>query len=977
MSILSRWKNREKEKLAKDFIGKAPVDISIPLSHGQNRLWFLQQMYPKNTFYNYSESLTFEGVVNVEFLKRSIVQIFNEQEVLNSYYPIENNGPVLRVSPSLDLHIAEYDFSTLLEERRNVEINSILTEQANTNFNLSVAPLYRISLIKCTKNKYILFLTFHHIIVDQWSLGIFKHKLSEYYGILLKEGWLASKKQDIQFSDFAYWERNSQDFDFQKTYWKEVLGKDIPNLDLQTDYKRPFQPTFRGLVHTQNFSEQLSKDILLLAQKLEVTPFVLILSVFNLLLFKHTGKEDILIGTPISKRSQKSLEELMGFFINTIVLRNSIHGDQSFISLVREVRSTTLKAFSNKDLPFDILVKELKPERSLMTNPFFQVMFLYIPLSENPLFGPQLRLSDQAEFDTRVAKFDLTLIVNEKNGRLSSSFEYASDLFEETTIQLFQEHLRLIMEQIVKAPDAALKEITILTSKEEDLFFPVVTEEVSPFKGYHGIHEVIDEMCETHKDNTALVFGNSSISYAELDTKAEAVAGAILNLTQGEQQVVGLCIDRSMDMIIGLLGILRAGCAYLPIDPEYPMDRRIYMLRDSKATILLTQVGLAEDYSFFNGVLLNIEQLPLNNYGKRKSKPKVSGEHLAYIIYTSGSTGKPKGVPITHANLLNSTEGRLRYYSDNPTAFLLMSSISFDSSKAGIYWTLCTGGTLIISEKRMEQDIDLMCSVIAQNLVSHTLMLPSLYKMLMEFGTKSQLESLNTVIVAGEVCTSTICEMHFNKLPNVSLYNEYGPTEATVWCISHQINKMDVDNSVPIGRPVANSEVYLLDKNHKTVPWGAVGEIYVGGPGLADGYLNRPDLTKKAFIPHPFDRGTNKKLYKTGDLGRFRKDGTIEFLGRADQQVKIRGYRIELDEIEKVIMGVNGVKEAVVVVEDPNYQEPLFSVNKSPTVAELEKLLSNFSHQDFLDNLLDSIQNLSTTEKEYLLGEIRASKYEK
>lgn len=977
MSILNRWKNREKEKLAKDFIGKAPTDISIPLSHGQNRLWFLQQMYPKNTFYNYSESLTFEGDLKLEFLKKSIVHIFKEQEILRSYYPIENDMPTLRVDKGLDIQIADYDYSELLEDNKREEINSLLNNQANTCFNLAVPPLYRISLIKSSESRYILFLTFHHILVDQWSLNIFKEKLSEYYGILLNGGSLMSVKREIEFTDFAYWERNFQEFQSQKMYWMEVLGNDLPSLDLQTDFKRPLQPTFKGLLHTQKFPEALSKDILMLAQMLEVTPFVLFLAVYNLLLYRHTGQSDILIGTPISKRSQKSLEDLMGFFINTIVLRNNVNSDQSFTSLVKEVRNNTLKAFSNKEVPFDILVNALKLERSLMTNPLFQVMFLYIPVSENPLFGPQISLSDHSEFDTRVAKFDLTLIINEKNGQLSSSFEYSTDLFEESTIQLFQDHLRLILEQITKEPQTALNGFVMMTSEEEKLFFSNVTKKVGPFEGYHGIHEIIDKICKSHWESKAIVFGDSSITYAELDERAEEVARAILNLTQGQNWVVGLSIDRSMEMIIGMLGILRSGCAYLPIDPDYPIDRRIFMLKDSQAFMLLTEVGLATDYSFFKGPIVLIDALPTCAFDEKILMPKANSDHLAYIIYTSGSTGKPKGVPITHFNLMNSTEGRLTYYSTNPTVFLLMSSVSFDSSKAGIYWTLCTGGTLIISEKRMEQDVDLMCSVISQNLVSHTLMLPSLYKMLMEFGTKSQLESLNTVIVAGEVCTPSICDIHFDKLPRVSLYNEYGPTEATVWCISHHINKNDVGSSVPIGRPVANAEVYLLDKNQKIVPWGAVGEIYVGGPSLADGYLYRPDLTEKAFISHPFDRGTNKKLYKTGDLGRFKKDGTIEFLGRADQQVKIRGYRIELDEIEKAIIEVNGVKEAVVVVEDPDFMEPLLYLKKSPTVEELEKLLSYFPNHDFLDDMLDSIQSLSTIEKEYLLGEIRASKLEK
>ncbi len=430
-------------------------------------------------------------------------------------------------------------------------------------------------------------------------------------------------------------------------------------------------------------------------------------------------------------------------------------------------------------------------------------------------------------------------------------------------------------------------------------------------------------------------------------------------------------VDRSVEMIVGLVAILKAGCAYLPIDPEYPSQRIAFMLEDSRVPLVLTQKEQLSNFEDFKGIklLLENEDESVENF---KGFPEVDKADLAYVIYTSGSTGKPKGVPITHGNIINSTEGRLTFYPENPTAFLLMSSVAFDSSKAGIFWTLCTGGTLVISEKRLEQDIDKLSEVIERNSVSHTLMLPSLYKMLLEYADLSKIQSLTTVMVAGEACPISLCELHFKKLPNVSLYNEYGPTEATVWCIAHQIRKENLGDVVPIGKSVAGAEVYLLNENHDLVPIGAIGEIYIGGPGLAGSYLNRPELTDLAYINHPFEQGDEKKLYKTGDLGRYFKDGSIEFLGRADQQVKIRGFRIELDEIKKVVTQHSMIESAVVIIKAPSEAIDVdVDVAKLTDSNEITSYIDKFLSDKEAEELIDYVQSLKEEEKTYWLGQIQ------
>ena len=914
-SLLSRWKNKEKNG-SLNSIKKAPENVLIPLSSGQQRLWFLQLQSPENPFYNYSESIILRGPLQIDSLKKAFALIFKEQKLLSSYYPIESGKPVLKTDYGIKMAIEEFDFSALNPSEAKEEADKVMSACATTGFDLSKAPLYKICLVRLNSTDYILFITLHHIITDIWSMGILKDKLAAYYKAICQGLDPLPNIPEIQFSDFAYWDRNRTIDKAQMTYWKEKLSGEIPVLALPTDYKRPGRPLYKGQQHTIHFSEQLSGNILKLAKVLEVTPYNMLLSVYYILMHKYSGQNDICIGSPISTRSQKSLEDLVGFFLDTIVLRLQINPQSHFSEFVRHVSKNTLEAFSNKDIPFEVLVKELKPGRSIAVNPFFQVMFLY-HLEDKPVsFGSEIEVLASSEFDTGVSKFDLTLNMSENNGKLSATFEYDTALFEHTTIDRLLEHYKLLLEGVTARPDLPITKIPMVTLKEKSYFFPVKSPATKPFKNYDGIHRIIEDVSFEQAKETAIVFGTQSMSYEELNQETDRYADFILAQTNGKNEIVGLCLERSMEMIVAVLAILKAGCAYLPIDPEYPSERIDYVLNDSKASIVVSHSSKIAQFRNFKGTMLNVDEaLDRSSNLPLQKRPIVHRDHLAYVIYTSGSTGKPKGVPITHGNIINSTEGRLNFYPENPKAFLLMSSISFDSSKVGIFWTLCTGGTLVIAEKRIEQDLDRVSEIIAKKNVSHTLMLPSLYALLLEHCDISKLTGLSTIMVAGEVCPPSLCKTHFDKLPGTALYNEYGPTEATVWCMAHQINKEDVNGSVPIGKPVANCEVYLLNEFKDLVPFGAIGEIHIGGPSLASGYLNRSELTHAVFIDHSFQNDIPKKLYKTGDLGRYRNDGSIEFLGRVDQQVKIRGHRIELDEVENALLDLAIVEQVTVIID--------------------------------------------------------------
>ena len=965
-SLLSKWKNREDKVPVAPIITKAPDDATIPLSSGQQRIWFLQQLYPDNPFYNYSESLAFEGSLNVDHLKISIQQLFLDNEILRSFYPVLDGRPVLKVSNNLS-DVRELDFSDFTDDKASAEIDKIMREQSASVFNLASSGLVKVSLLKRNAKSFILFFTIHHIIIDEWSMGILKEQLGSNYRKLSEGLNLENQSSIVRFSDYAYWERNKNIDTVQLDYWKGILSDEIPILNLQTDYNRPVTPAFKGKQYTHYLSAKRSSHILALTKKLETTPFVFLLTVYYILLQRYSGQEDILVGTPVSNRSVKSLENILGFFIDTVVLRNKVDTSLSFSELVKIVKKNTLDAFANKEVPFDALVKELKVERSLAINPFFQVMFLYHPETKTPSFGDKVRLAEQAEFDTEVAKFDLTLSISESEGLLALTFEYDTNLFEESTIARFLEHYQVLLNGITENPEVSIGKLPLLTENEKDFFLEKPTSYSNQFSSYNAIHHVMEDVCKTFAQNTAVSYKNQSLTYEELDSKASKLALSILKKTKKRNEIVGLCVDKSVDMIVGLLAILKAGCAYLPIDPKYPLERLSFILEDAHCDIIVTHSTLNALFEDSDNEIIAVDHMDQAAIASAVEMPKVNEEDIAYVIYTSGSTGKPKGVPISHKNIINSTAGRLAFYPNNPDAFLLMSSISFDSSKAGIFWTLCTGGNLIITENRIEQDISKIETLIEKHAVTHTLMLPSLYKLFLEHGTPSKLGSLNTVMVAGEACFRSLCDMHFDRLPNVNLYNEYGPTEATVWCIAHQIEKSDNSGIIPIGKAVADAKAYLLDKNLKLVPYGAVGEIYIGGPGLAKGYINRAELSERAFITNPYGIGSAEKIYKTGDLGRFRSDGAIEFLGRADHQVKIRGFRVELDEIEKAISINNSVTNVVVMVEESREAIDMIDIGDLSDSKALVTILKQHLSNTELNELLNAVEFLKTERDDHLM----------
>ncbi|MGB6153512.1 MAG: amino acid adenylation domain-containing protein [Pricia sp.] len=913
-SLLGQWKDKKKAEGVSNAIEKAPDGALIPLSHGQRRLWFLQQLYPGNAFYNYSEKFRFVGDVQWPQLLHALTLVFENHDILRTVYYSEDGQPMMRILPEPGIVVSEYDIRNS-EEAGEVAVERIFKADAKHSFDLSEPPVALVTVIRTRNNEHLVMLTLHHIAMDKWSMNLLGSQWASYYRELVEGEVPQPVAPKVQYLDYAYWQGHQPLKSGSLEYWKSKLAGDIPILDLPTDFVKPRQTTFAGRSsEVRLFPIITSEAVLRSCRQLGVTPYVFFLSVYYLFLYRYTGQKDLLIGSPISNRDQKQLEDTIGFFNDTIVLRTKIPHQGTFLDVLREVKKTTLEAFSNKEVPFDTLVRELKQQRSLSVNPFFQVMFLYYSVAETASFGEGLQVASEF-YNPGVSKFDLTLDVAEENGRLSFAFEYSSELFAPETIARFQDHIALLVERVVAAPNTPVSGFELLTASEKELLLPEKTTSPHAFNEFTGIHQCIERMAEIRPKATAVTFDEEHMTYGELNAKAHALAVRILEKTGGSNTVIGLSVERSLDMVVGLLAILKSGSAYLPIDPKYPAERIAFMMADADIEILVAQKQLSSLFDSSEAHCLFVEDAETGSDVSDIEMPLPKKDDLAYVIYTSGSTGKPKGVPITHSNILNSTAARLAFYPDTPKAFLLLSSISFDSSKAGIFWTLCTGGNLIVSKDRIEQDMFALGNTIAQNGVTHMLLLPTLYQLVLEHADRDSLKSLTTIMVAGEACPAALVDDHFETLPEADLYNEYGPTEATVWCIAHKIGPGDTKGSVPLGRPMAHSQVLLLDAAMNLVPMGATGEIYIGGAGLSNGYLNRPDLTLAAFVDNPFSDEAGDKLYKTGDIARYNADGDLVFLGRSDQQIKIRGYRVELQEIEKAIQNYDQFEMVIVQAE--------------------------------------------------------------
>lgn len=912
-SALEQWRRLKQHKKAEEQIKVLDESTPTVLSYSQKRLWLLQKLFPENPFYQYGHIYRFKGPLDVALLEKSFEPVTKKYSILRTVFQETPDGPRQIAVSDLVLKIEQEDLSALPEDQHQERAETIIRKEVRQTFDLKRGPLLRMRMLKFSEDHYWLVMVMHHIVIDRWSLDLINQEVSRQY-LALKNGHNAPVEPlPFQYSDYARWQQSQSIADKDFEYWLDKLSGEPAAYALPTDLPRPATPSFRGAMLKMELSRALSDQVRELSKSCNTTIYVILLAAFKAILFRYSDQEDILVGSPFSNRDKLSLEKLAGLFNETLSLRTRVSGTQTFRELVEAVKTTTLEGLAHKNVPFDSLVQKLNPERRGNYNPLFQVMFSYKTMVPPPDFGPDITVKEDT-LDLGVAKFDLTLYGLDMLDHLLIDLVYATDLYREATAKRLLQHIRKLLEVVTQNSDIQIADIPLLSKAAYRQQLIDWNDTARQVPEVSAIHQLIEQLALNHPDRQAVVFQEEILSYASLNERAKNLAAQLLERGARPNVPIGLYCERSVDMMVGILGILKAGAAYLPLDPDYPADRISFMLQDAGATLLVGQRHLLSQLPQVSDLkVLPLREASTSTPQKQPELPAVHPDQLAYIIYTSGSTGLPKGVPITHHNLLHSTAARFDFYEENPEAFLLLSSFSFDSSVAGIFWTLCSGGTLVIPPKRIEQDMEALSGLIEKQRISHTLMLPSLYHLLLTHSEKEKLNSLKVVMVAGESCSPNVVQSHFQTLASAKLYNEYGPTEATVWCIAHRIRKTD-QIQVPIGKPISNTQIYLLNKHFQPLPVGIAGELYISGAGLSQGYLNRPELTAERFVDHPFSEEPGRKMYKTGDLARYTPDGTIEFLGRADQQIKIRGYRVEPDEIAAVLREDPKVDEALVMV---------------------------------------------------------------
>jgi len=893
---------------------RAPQTV-LPLTFAQQQVWLHAQLAPDIPVYSEPFTVHRKGALNVAALERSFTEIIRRHEVWRTTFGIVDGQPVQVVHAPFEIKLPVVDLRDLAESERLPAALQLATEDARQPFDLAKLPLVRARLMRLDEEEYRLFVNCHHLIFDGVTgYQVFLPELVSLYQAFFNAKPSPLPELAFQYGDYAVWQRESVNREALKPrleYWRRQLGGTLPVLQLPADRPHAVAKSFRGATQSFALSRKLSDSLRVFSRQQGVTLFMTLLAALDTLLYRYSGQEDILVGSVTAGRGDPGTEKLLGFFLNTVVLRTDLTGDPTFLEMLDRVRKTTVEALSNDDVPLDEVLKELHTERDGGRNPLFRVLLSLEPsLSETE---PGWNLTP-IDVETGTSKFDLCLVLDDRSDGLSGRLIYSTDLFDAATISAFVECWQTILQAIVTNPEVRISEVSILPERERHQLLSKWNQTQKPYP-LTFVHQRFEREAQRKPGDAAVKCGGHVLTYHELDERANKLAHHLRSFGVGPEVLVALCLDRSPEMIVGILGVLKAGGAYVPLDPRYPRERLEFMLDDCGAAVLLTQSQLAP-IGRLSGktriVQLDSDWSQIDRESEQAPVVEIAANNLAYVIYTSGSAGVPKGVEVTHFNLAQSTSARLDYYQGTGNKLLLLSSFAFDSSVATVFHALCSGGTLILPEPAFNWLGRQVHQLIFRFQISNILCIPSVYNEVLQEGDTDQLASLQTVILAGESCPSHLVEMHFRALPGVGLFNEYGPTEATVWSSVHRCEPEEQQSSVPIGRPIGNTQLYVLDRHLQLVPIGVAGELYIAGDGVSRGYLNRADLSQQKFLPTPFGCNSESRMYKTGDLVRYLRNGDLQFLGRVDEQVKIRGMRMELGEIEAILAEHPDVKEAAI-----------------------------------------------------------------
>ncbi|WNV06060.1 amino acid adenylation domain-containing protein [Candidatus Methylospira mobilis] len=948
------------------------VAQTFELSPAQLSMWTMQQMEPDSIVYNLHLALRVDGDVDAALLRQAFDELAERHAMLRTRYRSDQGRVTQALLPLSE--IPEF-FSVMdAQEWTETALQHDMAQRSHTHFDLAGGKVFHATLYRHDHNgqEQTLLLCAHHIAVDLWSALILITELKTVYSALAQGHPAKPNPVGPGYSDYvAHQHRylNSQACEQDWNYWRQRLAGDLPLLALPTDYPRPNSADYRGAATVFRLNKETARQLKTLAAQQRVSLFTLLLAAYKTLLHRYCRQNDLIVGVPGSGRDQARFAQVVGVFVNPLPLRTHPIADKPFPDYLREVNAALRVAMEHQALPFNVLVDRLQPERSGDHWPVYQTLFVLqqaqtgiaddlvqISLGEKgePLIWDGWLVQSVA-LQERVENFDLKLMAAENQDGLTFSFQYRQALFQPATVARLARQFNTLLHGIVETPTACLGDLPLLDSKERRQMLTQWNATRNDYPAHCRLHEFFEEQAATRPDATAVICGEERIAYGELNRRANQLANYLQAVGVTAETTVGLCVERSLNAITGMLAILKAGGVYVPIDPAYPRERIADTLADCGATLLLTHARWREHLPETDAKIICLDRDWAHIATQtHNSAPKLAqASNGAYLIYTSGSTGKAKGVVVSHENAIASMLARPRFYRETVDGFLLLSSFAFDSSIAGIFWTLSQGGRLCLPGEDSYQDTETLCALIARERLTHLLCLPSLYNLLLESGKNHALDMLRTVIVAGEACQPALAAKHYRYLPETSLCNEYGPTEASVWSSAYRIPADTAESlpSIPIGQPIANSRIYVLDSRLNPVPVGVCGEIHIGGAGVARGYFNRPDLTAERFFPDLLQAESGARMYRTGDLARWNADGMLEFIGRSDQQVKIRGFRIELGEIETRLNLHPAVKEtAVVVAEDSSGTKRLIAywVAQDETTAEALRAFLKASLPDYM-----------------------------
>ncbi|WP_342551890.1 non-ribosomal peptide synthase/polyketide synthase [Paenibacillus sp. FSL R7-0652] len=896
-----------------------------PVSASQKRQYVLHQLGGAQTVYNMPVSLVLKGACDLAQLERIFRTLVGRHESLRTSFGMVDGEIVQYVHP-------EVDFAMAYEEAEESAADTVAAEFVRP-FDLEQAPLFRAKLVKLGEEHHLLLLDMPHIVSDGVSMGILADEFARLYA-----GEALSELR-VQYKDYAVWQHArtaSEEMNRQQAYWTETLSGELPVLALSTDRARPAVQSYEGSRMSFQVSEEITEGLKKLALETGSTLYMVLLAAYNTLLHRYTGQEDIVVGTPIAGRSHADLEPVVGMFVNTLAMRNQPRGEKSFTEFLAEVKETTLGAYGNQDYPFDRLVEEVAPRRDMSRNPLFDTMFVLQNMEQRTIELEDLEIQVNPG-QGHVSKMDITVTAWETKGSLQCEIEYATQLYDRETIKRMSGHWQQLLRSLIEAPHLQLSEVEVVTESEKAQIAGFNATEAA-YPKEKMIHQLFEEQVERTPENIAVVYEGEELTYRELNERANQLARNLRARGVGPESIVGLMVERSLEMIVGIMGVLKAGGAYLPLDPTYPQERITYMLEDSGTALILTQRHVADRVAF-QGAMLYLEDQEIYSGPGDNLAGVSSPQNLAYVIYTSGSTGKPKGVLIEQRNLVNYVWwAKGIYCENNQMNFPLYSTISFDATVTSLFTPLLIGSKLIVFGN--SNGATLLQDVLRNDEVEILKLTPSHMRLILNEQIKSQ--TLKKLIIGGELLEQTLVNTVVQNGFEIEIFNSYGPTEATVNCMSYTCNTSgNIFKSVPIGSPGDNTRIYILDSSQNLQPLGVAGELYISGDGLARGYLNQPELTAERFVPNPFEPG--ERMYRTGDLARWLPDGNVEYLGRIDDQVKIRGYRIELGEIETQLAKHEHVIEAAVVArEDLQGQSYLCGyvvANGDLTVASLRQYL--------------------------------------